>query len=258
MNEVAIPEAAAPTGGPTLEVVLGTRWSPVQGYKRTRAFAACLQEETGRPVSIVQRSAYAETNAIIAAGRGEVALICSGATADSRLRTTMVPVFRLDREGDGMYRSLIVTRTDDPVVDLAGLRGVSVAWTDPDSLTGYRAPRAAIRALGSEPDALFSSVSFTHSHDASIDAVTQGIVRAAAVDEEVYRTRAPAALKVVWRSEAFPSPPLLVRAGETGLTRALGALANRPECLADLGATRLVPADWSTYDVLTPTIANGR
>lgn len=244
--------------GPILRVVMGTRWSPVEGYERTRTFADCLREETGRPVTVIQRSTYSEANALIAAGGAEVALVCSGATADRRLRDAMVPVFRLDSGGDGTYHSVIVARADDPAADLRALRNASIAWTDPDSLTGYRAPRAALRILEEDPDGFFGPVSFTHSHDASLDAVAQGFVRVAAVDEEVLRAGHRPGLKIVWRSDAFPSPPVLVRHGDGALEAAVAAIAERPECLADLGASRLVPATWATYDPLSAVLVNGR
>lgn len=251
------PPAASPVGRP-IEVVISTRWSPVQGYARSRTFAQCLEAETGRPVSLLQRGTYAEANALIASGRGQIALVCSGATADPRLRAAMSPVFRLDSGGTGNYHSVLVTSADDPATGLVSLGGASVAWTDPDSLTGYRAPRAAVRELGEDPDAYFGMASFTHSHDASLDAVAQGLVRIAAVDEEIFRAHPNPAIKVVWRSVPFPAPPILVRPGDAALTAALTALAHRPECLAEIGATGLVPTNWESYDILSATIENGR
>ena len=208
-------------------------------------------------MELLQRGTYAEANALIASGRGDIALVCSGATGDPRLRASMAPVFRLDSGSAGNYHSVVVTRSDDPATGLVSLRGASVAWTDPDSLTGYRAPRAALRALGEDPDTYLGIASFTHSHDAALDAVAQGLVRIASVDEEVYRAHESREMKVVWRSGPFPAPPILVRRGDEPLVAALVALAQRSECLADLGATGLVATDWATYDILTSTITSG-
>lgn len=255
---VAIAPPPLPLSGAPLEVVLATRWSPVLGYQRTRSFAECLQHETGRPVSVTQRGTYAETNALLATGRGDLALVCSGATSDARLRASMDAVYRLDDGSNGTYHAVVVVRADDLAVKLDALRGASISWTDPDSLTGFRAPRAALRAVGVEPDTFFGAMSFTHSHDASLGAVLQGIVRAAAVDEEVLRARKTSDLKVIWRSDPFPAPPLLVRKGDVSVLEALARIAARPECLADLGATRLVPTSWRDYDELAATIEGGR
>lgn len=258
------PAAAAPprdvpvmTEGP-IEVVLGTRWSPVEGYNRSRKFAACLEEATGRPVQVLQRDSYAEANALVAAGKGDVAIVCSGATADPRLRQAMDAVWRLDVTGEGTYRSVLVVRESDPADSLLALRGASITWADPDSLTGYRGPRAALRRLGEDPDRFFAASSFSHSHDASIEAVSQGFVRVAAVDEHILHAHGTGGLRAVWTSEAYPAPPVLVRAGDQGMRAALDDIAGRPECLADLGASRLLATDWATYDTVIATIEEGR
>lgn len=249
----------AATEADPVEVVLATRWSPIEGHARTRQFSRCLEDELRRPVRVVQRGSYAEANALLSAGRGDIGLVCSGATADARLRDAMVPLFRLDRgSGQGTYRSVVIVREEDAAHDLTDLGGSSIAWTDPDSLTGYRAPRAALRARGIDPATFFGAVSLTGSHDASIDAVVHGIVRAAAVDEEVFRARPPLPLRVLWVSASFPSPPVLVRPGDDEVAAALERVGERPECLADLGATKLVPADWSTYDGLPEVLEGGR
>lgn len=251
-------EVPARLPGEPVHFVLASRWAPIEGYGRLGAMVSCLEGLTGRPVERQQRRRYAEANALVASGDADVAVVCSGATGDPRLRERMDAAWRLGGSTGGDYHGLVVVRADDPAKGLEDLHGAPVAWTDPDSLTGYRAVRAELRRAGKDPDAWFGAASFTWSHDASIAAVADGLVRAAPVDEQVFAGSTVTGLRVVWRSEAFPAPPVLVRRGDRALAEAVAGLAGRPDCLGDLGATHLVPTDWSDYDRLAETIELGR
>lgn len=250
------PEGAVATA--KAEFVLSTRWSAVEGYERTRALRGCLESATDRTFTLVQRRTYAEVNALLAQGRGDVALVCSGVTSNPALRESMVPVGRLLFEGGPSYRSVVIVAQDDPADDLEDLRGSRIAWVDSDSLTGYRAVRAALRSRGEDPDQFFPTRSFTHSHDLSISSVHAGTVRAAAVDEEVLRQSPDLGARVVWTSDRFPSPPLLVRRGDAALAERLATLASDPGCFTEIGARGLAPADWEAYDGLGELVEAGR
>lgn len=257
--EPTLPASPASAEGPSAaELVLSTRWSAVEGYERTRALRACLERATGRTFALVQRRSYGEVNALLTQGRGDVALVCSGVTSNPTLREAMVPVGRLMFDGGPSYRSVVIVAQDDPADELEDLRGSRIAWVDSDSLTGYRAVRAALRSRGEDPDQFFPTHSFTHSHDLSISSVQAGTVRAAAVDEEVLRQSRDLGARVVWTSDRFPSPPLLVRRGDAALAESLATLASDPACFTEIGARGLAPADWEAYDGLGEVVEAGR
>ncbi len=151
-----------------------------------------------------------------------------------------------------------MVRKGDPARSVADLEGADIAWVDPDSLTGFRAPRAAFREMGLDPDRYFGRATFTHAHDRAVEAVRSGLVQVAAVDEELLAAEpAPHELRVVWRSQAFPSPPFLVSRDRPDLLGPLEDIAARPECLSALGAEGLTASHWALYDPLGEIIEKG-
>lgn len=252
---------------PDVRVLLVTMWAPSAGYQRIRPFLDCLEEELavgtsrapGNRVQLVQRSTYAEANALLAAGGADMGLICTGSSADPALRVGFHAPFNLRFEYGAHYHSALIVQANDPAREIADLMGASVAWTDPDSLTGYRVLRSHLRSQDIDPDRFFGSATFTHSHDRSVDAVHKGVVRAAAVDQEILEeVEHLDALRVLWLSEAFPSPPFLVSKARPELISVLGRVGQRRSCLEGLGANGLVAADWSDYDGVQKVIADGR
>ena len=247
-----------PTEPPVLSFVLASMWSPAEGWSRARPLVTCLEEAAKGPVAILQRETYEEANALLAAGKGDIGLICTGATADPGIRATMDPVYRLRFREGAVYHSVLVVANADPAHRLDDLWGATIAWVDPDSLTGFRGPRAAMRATGQSPDAFFGAATYTHSHNRSIEAVASGLVRVAAVDEALLLDIGSPGVKIVWISPAYPSPPLVVRKGDVRAAAILASLADRPECFKGLGAIGLAPADWQDYDDVGRVLEEGR
>jgi len=260
-----LPPAEA-DGQADVRVLLVTMWTPSTGYEHIRPFLDCLEQalaESGSPsvgsrVQLVQRNTYAEANALLATGGADMGLVCTGSTADKALRAGFLAPMRLRFDYGASYHSVVIVQAADPARDLEDLAGSELAWTDPDSLTGYRVLRAHLRSQGIDPDQYFGRATFTHSHERSVDAVRRGIVRAAAVDEEILaEVEYLEELRVVWMSEAYPSPPFLVSRDRTDLIPLLERLAERPECLEGLGANGLTATDWSAYDQVQQVIAAG-
>ncbi len=261
------PTPSAPPAPPVVEgastrVLLAGMWSPAAARQHLGRLARCLEEETRHPTDVVLRERYAEGMRLLGARGAEIGLLCSGAAAasavDGALREDYDVVYRLSRDGRSHYNAALIVRSADSAQGLDDLEGAEIAWTDPDSLTGYRALRAHLRGRGLDPDRYFLDSIFTNGHDRSIEAVRDGLVRAAAVDEMILASSAPTDLRVIWRSADFPSPPLVVSRRHPELAAALGRLATRPECLEVIGATELAPASWEDYAAIADIIEAGR
>ncbi len=244
----------------TERFVLATMWSPTAGFERSERFVECLEGALGRPVQLVQRETYAEGNAELLSGNSDLGLICTGATANERLREDFVPVWRLiDDQGADTYRAVVVVQEDDAATSLEDLQGASVAWVDPDSLTGYLALRHELVGRGHHPDTYFGTSRFTHSHDRSATSVAGGVMRTAPLDEVVFReVPEKDRLRVVWTSQRFPAPVFVARRGRVDLIRALEELSTRRDCLEPLGAIGLARTEWEDYEAVRAVVGLGR
>jgi len=214
-----------------------------------------LAQETTRGYQLVQRRTYEEMNAMIEADELDLAFVCAGAYAalspDAPMDVLLVP------ETDGVvgYSSLFVTRTDSPAQSVGDLAGARLAVTDPLSLTGYTLPMARVLELGGDPQHFFGALTWSGSHDRSLEALDRGLVDAASVMsiafDRLLLGDGPYAgrLRILERSRRYPPPPLLVSRHMTPELRAhvvtffttLDRRAAGREHLSRLGIDRFVP-----------------
>jgi len=114
------------------------------------------------------------------------------------------------------YHSLIVARKDRDIRTLADLKGRTFAFVDPSSTSGHLFPKTAMLRAGLNPDTDLRSI-FAGSHDASVIAVQNGKVDAAAVadgllDAAIARGMVKADdIQIVWKSEPIPGAPVVYR-----------------------------------------------
>ena len=86
---------------------------------------------------------------------------------------------RLQNDGSTGYYSVIVTRCDSGLTDLASLEGKVLAFADPDSTSGYAVPYFNL-AKEVDPKTYFSAIPFSGAHEAGVAGVVQGTFDAAA------------------------------------------------------------------------------
>ena len=97
------------------------------------------------------------------------------------------PVFRDDRApGRPVYFSEVIVNRNSPVRSFDGLRGHSMAYNDPCSLSGYYNLLKKLADMG-EDRSFFSQIVCSRSHLNSLRMVADGEVDAAAVDSNVLR-----------------------------------------------------------------------
>lgn len=88
---------------------------------------------------------------------------------------------RVQNDGSTGYYSIIVTRCDSGLDDLASLEGKVLAFADPDSTSGYAVPFFnLVNKEGLDPSSFFSAVPFSGSHEAGVQGVVNGTFDAAA------------------------------------------------------------------------------
>lgn len=121
------------------------------------------------------------------------------------------------KSGKSFYKSLIITRKDSGIQNVEQLKGRTMAFVDPSSASGHLFPSAGLQKLNIDPSKYFSRVIFSGSHDASILAVANKKVDAAAVADRILAAAVAKGvvqqsdLNVVWTSPDIPESPMVWR-----------------------------------------------
>ena len=149
------------------------RWTPFTEY---------LSKQLGVKVTLRVANDYA---AVIEGQRaGNIQLAYYGPASFSRARVTGVKTdaFAIDVNSDGSkgYYSVFYVLAKSPYQKLGDLKGKNLGLVDPNSTSGNNMPRFKMNAMGVDPDAFFSKVVFTGSHENAVLALSQGTVDIAA------------------------------------------------------------------------------
>jgi phosphonate transport system substrate-binding protein len=123
-----------------------------------------------------------------------------------------------DNDGFAGYHAVIVVRTDSACRGIEDLKGKSLAFADPNSTSGYVAPRYFLKEAGFDPATHFGRTGFAGSHENGVIAVINGTYDAAATwwtNEErsnVQRMEGKELIpkgqvRVVWTSPKLPESP---------------------------------------------------
>lgn len=175
-----------------------------------------LSQRLQRPVELVQRQTYAETNALIEENRVDIAFVCTSAYIEGFDDFGMELLAAPQVNGTTTYQSILIVPAISATQEIADLEGKVFAFTDPISFSGRVYPTYLVQQLGSTPETFFVRTFFTYNHDNAIRAVATGLADGAAVDSLVYdfavqRDPSLAALtRIIHRSPAFGIPPVVI------------------------------------------------
>jgi len=112
---------------------------------------------------------------------------------------------------------LILTQPGSPIGSLDDLKGHTFAFVDPASTSGGLLPKLVLDRAGIDPDADFSATYYSGTHQASLIAVLEDKVDAAAIADEVYDLAIQREeikdgdLKIVYKSDPVPGSPFVIR-----------------------------------------------
>jgi phosphonate transport system substrate-binding protein len=213
----------APTGvqkprASVLRFSVAAMQSPQDTFAAYSRLFKRLEAKLELDIELVQRRTYQEINELLATGQLDAALVCTGGYVDLDRRSpgsvevVAVPVVH----GQTTYRSYVIVPAGSATHDVADLRGKRFAFTDDLSLSGFGYPSHLLRMMGADAGTFFGSVTFTHSHDRSIDAVVKGVVDGAAVDSLIYHElvrsspEVRTATRVIHRSPPYGVAPVVV------------------------------------------------
>ena len=149
------------------------RWTPFTDY---------LSKQLGVKVTLRVANDYA---AVIEGQRaGNIQIASYGPASFARARLTGVKTdafaIRVNSDGSKGYYSVFYVLASSPYWKLEDLKGRNLGLVDPNSTSGNNMPRFKMNQLGIDPEAFFSKVVFTGSHENAVLALAQGTVDVAA------------------------------------------------------------------------------
>ena len=209
-----------------------------------------LSAEMGRPVDFVQRRSYKEVTALLLMGEIDAAWLCGYPLLQNsdRLAALALPLW----QGAPLYQARMITAAGRAAQDLTDLRGDIHAYSDPDSNSGHLVTVSELLSHRERPETFFVRSFFTYGHRNVVRAVARGLAQSGSVDGYVWdamRRTEPelvAQTRIVWESESFGFPPIVVArdALEAPQTRTfLAALDAMPRTDAGRRALELLQLD---------------
>ena len=231
----------------------------------SRQVLDALQQQLGMPVKPFVATDYNGVIEALRAKKLDVAYLgpFSYVLASSVAEVEAFSVAVTKKTGQSAYRSVILARKDSGLRSVAELKGRNFAFVDPSSASGHLFPKAGLQQTGLDPETYFGRVVFSGSHDASILAVANRKVDAAAVADRIFNGAvAKGTVKqddfvVLWSSRPIPESPMVWRKDlDPALKEKLAkALANLKDVKwGDQGVLNgFQPTSDAAYDVVRDT-----
>ena len=201
--------------------------------KRYDAYQKLLQDKLGVPVKMFPAADYAGVMQGLASGQLDATEFSPSAFAGTWLDCHCVEPVVVPQEKDGsiFYIAAMVVRKDSGIGSIDDMKGHSLAFTDPNSASGYLIPSATLRAKGIDiaDGKYFTRTGFSGGAEQGVIAVlnrqydacvvwtsglgdqsagfTRGVLRSM-VDKGMLKM---ADVDVIWRSAKVPNGPWTVR-----------------------------------------------
>jgi len=185
----------------------------------SRQVLDALQQQLGIPVKPFVATDYNGVIEALRAKKLDVAYLgpFSYVLASSVANVEAFSVAVTKKTGQSAYKSVILARKDSGLRSVAELKGRNFAFVDPSSASGHLFPKAGLQQTGLDPDSYFGRVLFSGSHDASILAVANKKVDAAAVADRIFASAVAKGtvrqddFVVLWSSKPIPESPMVWR-----------------------------------------------
>src|SRR6202790_2014460 len=149
---------------------------------RYAPFTEYLSKQFGVPVKLRVANDYAAVIEGQRAGNIQIAYYGPASYSKAYLTGVKTEPFVTTRNNDGAigYYSVIYVKADSPYKDIHDLKGRTIGFVDPNSTSGYNAPRYFLGKAGIDVDSFFGKSIVTGSHENAVIALEQGTVDCAA------------------------------------------------------------------------------
>jgi len=183
-------------------------------------FTEYLSKELGVPVKLRVANDYAAVIEGQRAGNIQIAFYGPASYSKAYLTAVKTEPFVTTRNNDGAigYYSVIYVKADSPYQKIEDLKGKTIGFVDPNSTSGYNAPRYFLNKAGIDVDSFFSKSIVTGSHENAVIALGKGTVDCAAnwwnADDDSNLTRMVTKgmakkedFRIVFKSALLPGSP---------------------------------------------------
>jgi phosphonate transport system substrate-binding protein len=243
------------------------------GAKFTAAYQSLtnvLSKSLNCPVNLIITDNYTNEVEAMKAGKidvgefGPLGYIFAHTVADAQ----PVAVFATKNRVPVTYTAALWVPVDSPIMNVADLKGKTVAFSDPGSTSGNLLPRYAMIQAGLDPDKDVK-IEFAGGHPQSLLALVNGKVDAAEVNSQQQATAEaahqfdPSKFRKIWQSAPIQNDPITVRgslspAFKAAVTKALLKMTPSELKLVDteLGVNSgpMVPAKDSFYNPIRAVV----
>jgi len=202
----------------TLAVVPAENASGVS--QRYEPFVKYLSKELGVPVKLRIANDYAAVIEGQRAGNIHIAYYGPASYSQAYITGVNTEPFVTTRNHDGAvgYYSVFYVKADSPYKDIKDLKGKTIGFVDPNSTSGYNAPRYFLNKAGIDADSFFAKSIVTGSHENAVIALDKGTVDVAAnwwnAEDDSNLTRMDKKgmvkrenFRIVFKSELLPGSP---------------------------------------------------
>lgn len=175
-------------------------------------FLRHMEKLTGKKVAFFPVQSNAAQIEAMRAGRLHVSGFASGSNPLAVNCAGFVPVAVMaSMNGEFGYEMEIIAHADGPIRKLEDIRGRTLAFTDPNSSSGYKAPSALLRAefkMAADKD---YKTAFSGKHDNSVIGVVNKDYDAAAVANSVMKRMIArgvvdgSRIRTIYKSQTFPT-----------------------------------------------------
>ncbi len=175
-------------------------------------FLRHMERLTGKKVVFFAVQSNAAQIEAMRAGRLHVTGFASGSNPIAVNCAGFVPfALMASNKGEYGYEMEIIVHADSPIRKIEDIRGRTLAFTDPNSSSGYKAPSALLRAefkMEAEKD---FKTAFSGKHDNSVIGVVNRDYDAAAIANSIMKRMIArgvvdrARIRTIYKSQSFPT-----------------------------------------------------
>lgn len=228
--------------------------------RRYDCFANYMSDTLGVPVELYPASDYAGVMQGLLAGQLHQAGMGASGYAGVYLQDpdAVSPLLTTKNVDDSLgYYAVIYVKSDTDMQSLEDLEGMSLAYADPNSTSGYLVPRAELAAAGIDDTTYFGRTGFGGGHEQAVIAVLNGQYDAGVTwtslmgEQSEGYTRGNLRrmvdnglldmndIRIVWESNLIPNGPTVFRndlpeeARELAVAGMLDMKESDPACYAD-------------------------